>query len=83
MFFPGGDAWLDAADILFFCRYERPVGLLLTLYVHVVYTIALKFEGYAPSLPTCHVRSADTTKTVHRHDLLQAIDIDIAREAVR
>ncbi|KAH9988662.1 phospholipid methyltransferase [Russula vinacea] len=25
--------------------YERPVGLLLTLYVHVVYTIALKFEG--------------------------------------
>ena len=28
-----------------FCRYERPVGLLITLYVHIVYTIALKFEG--------------------------------------
>jgi hypothetical protein len=27
-----------------FCRYERPVGLLITLYVHIVYTIALKFE---------------------------------------
>jgi methylene-fatty-acyl-phospholipid synthase len=25
--------------------YERPVGLLVTLYVYVVYTIALKFEG--------------------------------------
>ncbi|KAF8487290.1 phospholipid methyltransferase [Russula ochroleuca] len=25
--------------------YERPVGLLITLYVYVVYTIALKFEG--------------------------------------
>jgi methylene-fatty-acyl-phospholipid synthase len=25
--------------------YERPVGLLVTLFVHVVYTIALKFEG--------------------------------------
>jgi len=25
--------------------YERPVGLLITLYVHIVYTIALKFEG--------------------------------------
>jgi phosphatidylethanolamine N-methyltransferase len=31
-----------------FCRYERPVGLLITLYVYVVYTIALKFEGCAP-----------------------------------
>ncbi|KAI9509002.1 phospholipid methyltransferase [Russula earlei] len=25
--------------------YERPVGLLITLYVYIVYTIALKFEG--------------------------------------
>ncbi|KAI0255627.1 phospholipid methyltransferase [Lactifluus subvellereus] len=25
--------------------YERPVGLLVTLYVYVVYVIALKFEG--------------------------------------
>ncbi|KAF8496147.1 phospholipid methyltransferase [Russula emetica] len=25
--------------------YERPVGLLITLYVHIVYTIAQKFEG--------------------------------------
>jgi phosphatidylethanolamine N-methyltransferase len=29
------------------CRYERPVGLLVTLYVHIVYTLALKFEGCA------------------------------------
>jgi len=28
------------------CRYERPAGLLITLYVHIVYTIALKFEGW-------------------------------------
>ena len=28
-------------------RYERPVGLLVTLFVHIVYTIALKFEGCA------------------------------------
>ncbi|KAH9988663.1 hypothetical protein BJV77DRAFT_1020509 [Russula vinacea] len=25
--------------------YERPIGLLITFYVYVVYTIALKFEG--------------------------------------
>ncbi|KAH9034103.1 phospholipid methyltransferase [Lactarius pseudohatsudake] len=25
--------------------YERPVGLLVTLYVHILYTIALSFEG--------------------------------------
>ncbi|KAH9018939.1 phospholipid methyltransferase [Lactarius hengduanensis] len=25
--------------------YERPVGLLVTLYVHILYTIALRFEG--------------------------------------
>jgi phosphatidylethanolamine/phosphatidyl-N-methylethanolamine N-methyltransferase len=38
------------------CRYERPVGLFITLYVYVVYTIALKFEGCAFSprlLVTC------------------------------
>ena len=29
------------------CRYERPVGLLVTLYVHILYTLALKFEGCA------------------------------------
>ena len=33
------------------CRYERPAGLLITLYVYIVYTIALKFEGYAVLLP--------------------------------
>lgn len=26
--------------------YEKPAGLLVTLYVYVVYIIALKFEGY-------------------------------------
>ena len=37
------------------CRYERPVGLLITLYVHIVYTIALKFEGYV--VPPTPLRS--------------------------
>ena len=32
-----------------FSRYERPAGLLITLYVHIVYTIALKLEGYVVS----------------------------------
>jgi len=27
------------------CWYERPVGLLITLYVHIVYKVALRFEG--------------------------------------
>ena len=26
-------------------RYERPAGLLITLYVYIVYLIALRFEG--------------------------------------
>ena len=26
-------------------RYERPAGLLITLYVYIVYIIALRFEG--------------------------------------
>ena len=57
-----------------FCRYERPIGLLITLYVYVAYTIALKFEGYATF--SCHcVRSADAAKAVHRHDLLHAVNV--------
>jgi hypothetical protein len=36
----------DGIRLMFdFCRYERPVGLLITLYVHIVYMIALKFKG--------------------------------------
>lgn len=27
------------------CRFERPAGLLITLYVYIVYVIALRFEG--------------------------------------
>ncbi|KAH9958781.1 phospholipid methyltransferase [Russula dissimulans] len=27
------------------CVYERPAGLLITLYVYIVYIVALKFEG--------------------------------------
>jgi hypothetical protein len=26
-------------------RYERPAGLLITLYVYIVYIIALRYEG--------------------------------------
>ena len=47
-----------------FPRYERPVGLLITLYVYIVYLIALRFEGYVVFLPgsirltdSCAVRS--------------------------
>jgi|SRR6266850_1709482 len=56
-----------------FYRYERPAGLLVTSYVHVVYMIALRFEGYAVSLALSH--SADAAKAIHRHDLLHAFDI--------
>jgi hypothetical protein len=28
------------------CRYEKPAGLLLSMFVYLVYHIALKFEGY-------------------------------------
>jgi hypothetical protein len=61
--------------LIIFCRYERPVGLLITLYVHIVYKVALRFEGCADFPFICHVRSSDTAKTVHRHDLFQAVDI--------
>lgn len=27
-------------------RYERPAGLLVTLFVYIVYVIALRYEGY-------------------------------------
>jgi len=50
-------------------RYERPAGLLITLSVHIVYTIALKFEGYAVP-PYIVAFFADASKTVHRHDIL-------------
>ena len=26
-------------------RFERPVGLVITLYVYIVYVLALKYEG--------------------------------------
>jgi hypothetical protein len=71
-------AWFERDNgdgLIIFCRYERPVGLLITLYVHIVYKIALKFEGCANFPFIFHVRSADTAKTVYRHDLFQAVDI--------
>ena len=64
-----------AGRIDHFCRYERPVGLLMTLYVHIVYKMALNFEGYAEFPFIRHLRCSDTAKTVHRHDLFQAVDI--------
>jgi len=57
------------------CRYERPAGLLITLYVYVVYTVALKFEGCAASFRHRRARFADAAQAVHQHDLLQAVDI--------
>ena len=56
------------------CRYERPAGLLITLYVHIVYTIALKFEGYVVP-PYIIALYADATKTVYRHDLLHTFNV--------
>jgi hypothetical protein len=29
----------------FFYRYERPAGLFITVYVYIVYLVALRFEG--------------------------------------
>ena len=43
------------------CRYERPAGFLITLYIHIVYTIALTFEGYVVPLYIVAL-FADTTK---------------------
>lgn len=31
-------------------RYEKPVGLVITLYVYLAYVIALKFEGCVSQL---------------------------------
>jgi hypothetical protein len=37
---------MDGMRLTFhFCRYEHPIGLLITLYVHIAYMIVLKFEG--------------------------------------
>lgn len=33
-------------EIIPLSRYERPAGLLITLYVYIVYVIALRYEGY-------------------------------------
>ncbi|KAF8492430.1 phospholipid methyltransferase [Russula emetica] len=41
--------------------YERPVGLLITLYVYIVYTIALKFEG--PFTDMIYSKRSTSTKT--------------------
>ena len=57
-----------------FCRYERPAGLLVTLFVHIVYMIALKFEGYVVP-PYIVALFADDTKTVHRHDLRHTFNV--------
>ncbi len=36
---------LRSLELLAHPRYERPAGLLITLYVYIVYVIALRFEG--------------------------------------
>ena len=62
---------------MIFRRFERPIGLLISLYVHIMYKVALRFEGCANFPFICYVRSANTTKTVHRHDLFQVTVVDI------
>lgn len=32
-------------DLIIINRYERPAGLFITLYVYIIYVIALRFEG--------------------------------------
>lgn len=48
--------------------YERPVGLLVTLYVYIVYTIALKFEGPFTDM-IYSTRYMPTGRRVSRKDL--------------
>ena len=53
--------------------YESPVGLLITLYVYIVYTIALRFEGcvilfYLPAMSKSHT----SRQTIHGRYLLEA-----------
>lgn len=50
------------------CRYERPAGLVITVYVYLVYVIALRFEGCVPSIacvPSCPC-PAQLTSVVRR-----------------
>ncbi|KAH9970263.1 phospholipid methyltransferase [Russula compacta] len=46
--------------------YERPIGLFITLYVYVVYTIALKFEGPFTDM-IYSMRSTSAKKSSNKH----------------
>ena len=50
------------------------MGLLVTMYVYVVYIIALKFEGCAASSHHNRARLTDAAKAIHRHDLLHTLN---------
>ncbi|KAI0270394.1 phospholipid methyltransferase [Gloeopeniophorella convolvens] len=47
--------------------YERPVGLLVTLYVYIVYIIALKFEG--PFTDIIYSTRSASSKTTAKKEL--------------
>ena len=44
-------------------RYERPAGLLITLYVYIVYVIALRFEGPFTDMIYSNKAAADKAKS--------------------
>ncbi|KAF8588104.1 phospholipid methyltransferase [Ramaria rubella] len=59
-----GSALCFAATALW---YERPAGLLITAYVYVVYTIALRFEG--PFTSMIYATRSDQLKAVSKKEL--------------
>ena len=48
-------------------RYERPAGLLITLYVYIVYIIALRFEG--PFTDMIYANKAAAAKAESKKEL--------------
>ena len=49
-------------SLLSLLRYERPAGLLITLYVYIVYLIALRFEGPFTDMIYSTKAAADAAK---------------------
>ena len=53
---------VNAPPPSFLCRYERPAGLLITVYVYIVYLIALRFEGPFTDMIYSTKAAADAAK---------------------
>lgn len=50
-------------------RYERPAGLLITLYVYIVYVIALRFEGPFTDMIYSRKATSDAAKAGSKKEL--------------